>query len=225
MLVDWLARRLSDTRRVSTVCTGIYALAPTGALDGCEATTHWRFLGDVARKFPAITLVGARVFVGDGHLYTSGGVASGVDLALALVAEDLGTRLASQVAEHMVLHVIRGGQQRQVSTAMRSQTQAADRLGDLLAWIAANLGERLDVERLAERAALSPRQLHRLFVAKLGVSPAQYVEQARIEEARNLLAERRMSVRAVAAATGYASADSFRRAFARRFGEPPSRIR
>jgi transcriptional regulator GlxA family with amidase domain len=125
----------------------------------------------------------------------------------------------------MVLHVIRGGEQRQVSTAMRSQAQAADRLGDLLAWIGANLGERLDVERLAERAALSPRQLHRLFVARLGVSPAQYVEQARIEEARNLLAGRRMSVRAIADATGYTSADSFRRAFTRRFGEPPSRMR
>jgi transcriptional regulator GlxA family with amidase domain len=108
---------------------------------------------------------------------------------------------------------------------MRSQAQAADRLGDLLAWIGANLGERLDVERLAERAALSPRQLHRLFVARLGVSPAQYVEQARIEEARNLLAGRRMSVRAIADATGYTSADSFRRAFTRRFGEPPSRMR
>ena len=223
VLAAWLGRRLGDTRRITSVCTGIYALAPTGALDGRKATTHWRFLGDVARRYPAIEIVGAEVFVRDGPICTSGGIASGVDMALALVAEDLGARAASAVAEYMVIQSIRGERQGQVSPAMRAQAQAADRLSGLLAWIGANLDAPLEVVALAERAALSPRQLHRLFVDQLGETPARYVLARRLDAARDLLAGG-MSVEAAAAATGFASADTFRRAFSRTHGAAPSRV-
>jgi len=223
LLAEWLDRRLGDTRRVTTVCTGIYALAPTGALDGRKATTHWSYLGDIARKYPAVEIVGAQVFVRDGRFCTSGGIASGVDMALALVAEDLGSKFASMVAEYMVIHAIRGSGQGQVSAGMRAQAQAADRLSGLLAWIGANLDAPLDVEALAGRAALSPRQLHRLFLDELGETPARYVLARRLEAARDLLTGG-TTVEAAAAATGFASADTFRRAFAREHGEAPTRF-
>ena len=221
-IARWLGERIGATRRVASVCTGIYAFAATGALDGRMATTHWRFLADVARKFPAVNIVGARVFVRDGSLYTSGGVASGVDMALALVAEDFGAKFASTVAEHMVLHAIRGVGQVQVSSAMRAQAQAADRLSGLLAWIGANLDAPLDVEALAAQAALSTRQLHRLFCDQLGETPARYVLARRLDAARDLLAAG-TTVEAAAAATGFASAVTFRRDFAREHGDAPTR--
>ncbi len=221
----WLAERLATTRRIATVCTGIYGLAPTGALDGCTATTHWRFARDVGKRFPAIRIEPDSLFVRAGSLYTSGGISAGIDLSLKLVAEDLGPSIAVAIAREMLVHAIRAGGQAQYSEPIRAQTRASDRLADLVAWIGANLDCDLTAAALAERAGLSERQLSRRFREDLGEPPAAFVERLRLDAAREALAGGALAVEAIAAMTGYASADAFRRAFARAFGIAPSEYR
>jgi len=217
----WLARTAPRTRRVATVCTGIYGLAPTGLLDGRRVTTHWRFAQRVAREFPALQLERDSIFIKDGAFYTSAGVTAGIDLALALIEEDLGAQVALAVAREMVVYLKRAGGQEQFSEPLAFQTRAADRFAELAAWIAGHLRHDLSVETLAERVHLSPRQFHRRFTQSIGKSPAVLVEELRLDEARRRLT-RGVSVAAVADAVGFRSADSFRRAFERRYGVSPS---
>jgi transcriptional regulator GlxA family with amidase domain len=224
-LVDWLRASAGTIRRVASVCTGIYALAPTGLLDGRRATTHWRFAQDVARRFPKLTIDANAIFIRDGPFYTSAGVTAGVDLALALVEEDHGARLAIQVAREMVVHHKRAGGQQQYSEPLRFQAEHQDRLGEVASWLSSNLSVDLSVEALAQRACLSPRHFSRRFKRAFLTTPADFVEKARLDEARKRLAAAGRSLSQVADSVGFGSTDAFRRAFTRRFGVTPAAYR
>jgi transcriptional regulator GlxA family with amidase domain len=213
------------TRRISSVCTGIYALGESGLLDGRRATTHWRYAADVARRFPKIALEPDAIYIADGNMFTSAGVTAGIDLALSFVEADLGGRVAMGVARELVVYLKRSGGQMQFSEPLRFQARATDRFADLAAWMVGNLKKDLSVEVLAARAGLGARHFSRRFAQVFGTTPAAYVEQLRLDEARKRLGQPNQTVDSVAASVGYASADSFRRAFERRFGVPPSQYR
>lgn len=221
-VADWLRRHAPRARRAVSVCTGIYAMAEASLLAGRGVTTHWQFAADVARRFPALRMQADSIYVRDGRFYSSGGVTAGIDLSLALVAEDHGASLALSVARELLVYLKRPGGQEQYSQALQRQTEAPERLADLLGWMQSHLGDELTVETLAERMHLSPRQLSRLFDAQLGISPARYVEQLRLDEARRRLLEPACRVQRLAVSLGYTSADAFRRAFQRRHGVAPS---
>ena len=222
---DWLRRRARRIRRIAAVCTGIYGLAPSGLLDGRRVTTHWRFTGDLARRFPALHVEPDALYVKDGRFYTSAGVTAGIDLSLSLIEEDLGPAAALSVARELVVYLKRPGGQEQFSEPLRFQVAARDRLGDLAAWIAAHLDADLSVDALAKRAALSPRQLGRCMQRALQCSPAAFVQRLRLDEARRRLSAPASRVEHVAASVGFGSADVFTRAFERRFGIAPSAYR
>ena len=223
-IIAWLKAR-RRTRRICSVCTGIYALAESGLLDGRRATTHWRFAADVARRFPNIKLEPDAIFIRDGNAMTSAGVSAGIDLALALVEEDLGAAVALAVARELVVYLKRPGGQMQFSEPLRFQMRATDRFADLAAWLVTNLHKDVSVEIMAARVGLGARHFNRRFSHTFGVSPARYLEQLRMDEARKRLGAPHQTVDSVAAAVGFASADAFRRAFERHFGVAPSQYR
>jgi transcriptional regulator GlxA family with amidase domain len=222
LVVQWLKQSAPRIRRVASICTGVEALAQSGLLDGRRATTHWRFAADIAKRHPAVRFEPDALFTRDGKFYTSAGVTAGIDLALALVEEDLGEKIALGVARELVVYLKRPGGQTQFSEPLQFQTRSIDRFADLAAWIIRNLKEDLAVETLASRAGLGPRHFSRRFKTAFGMSPASYVERLRLDEARRRLPSPRQTVDSVAASVGYASADAFRRAFERRFGVAPS---
>jgi transcriptional regulator GlxA family with amidase domain len=224
-VVAWLRKRAPRTRRVASVCTGIYGLAPTGLLNGRRVTTHWRFTDDLAKRFPKLQVEGNALFLKDGRYYTSGGITAGIDLTLALIQEDLGPRAALTVAREMVVYLKRAGGQEQYSEPLRFQVHAADRFADLAAWMPGHLNSDLSVPALAARARLSPRQFTRRFVAELGCTPAEYVENLRLGVARERLTQPGRTVESIAASVGFANADVFRRRFKRRFGIAPGNYR
>jgi transcriptional regulator GlxA family with amidase domain len=224
-IVDWLRASAPRARRVASVCTGIYALAPTGLLDGRRVTTHWRFAEDLARRFPKLAVDANAIFIRDGPYYTSAGVTAGLDLALALVEEDHGARLAIRVAREIVVHHKRAGGQEQYSEPLRFQVEHQDRLGEVASWLSANLSDDLSVEHLAQRACLSPRHFSRRFKQTFLTTPADFVEKARLDEARKRLAAAGRTLSQVADSVGFDSADAFRRAFTRRFGVTPGAYR
>lgn len=224
---NWIAERASSIRRIASVCTGIYGLAPSGLLDGRAITTHWSAAKDVARRFPRLDVQADSLYLKSGKFYTSAGVSAGIDLALAMIEEDFGPSAALAVAREMVVYVKRDGGQNQFSEPLAFQLAAADRFKDLAAWIHAHLRDDLSVEALAGRTFLSVRQFARAFKQELGTTPAAFVEDARLAEAQRRLGEsrRRVSVDTVARSVGYGSADVFRRAFERRFGVSPTNYR
>lgn len=221
----WIAQRAPRTRRVVSVCTGIFGIAPTGLLDGRRVTTHWRQAPLLARQYPALRVDSNALFLRDGKFYTGGGITAGIDLALALIEEDRGPRAALAVAREMVVYLKRPGGQEQYSEPLRAQTRASDRFADLVAWIDGHLDADLSVEALAQRACLSPRHFSRRFGATFGRTPADYVEDRRMGEARRRLTARGQTIEGLAAALGFSGGDVFRRAFERRFGISPSQYR
>jgi transcriptional regulator GlxA family with amidase domain len=225
----WLRVQAAGVRRLCGVCTGIYGLAAAGLLDGRRATTHWRLAEDVARRFPGVQLQGDALFVRDGRLYTSGGITAGIDLALALVEEDLGATTALAVARELVVYLKRPGGQDQYSEQLRWQARSAGHgeagFTDLVAWVHAHLQQDLSVERMAARMGVSPRHFSRRFTAAMGCTPGQMVESARLDAARERLLASRDPVERIASSVGFASADVFRRRFARRFGISPRSYR
>jgi len=221
-VVHWLKARARGIRRVASVCTGIYALAPTGLLDGRRVTTHWRFTGEIAQRFPRLRVDPNALFIKDGQFYTSAGITAGIDLALALIEEDYGPQIALAVARDLVVYLKRPGGQEQYSEPLRFQTKSSDRLSDLVPWITGHLQQDLSVETLADKACLSPRHFTRRFKRAFGVTPGGFVENLRLDEARRRLSASGPTIEGVADSVGFASADSFRRAFERRFGIAPS---
>jgi transcriptional regulator GlxA family with amidase domain len=224
-VADWIASRASRIRRIASVCTGIYALAPTGLLDGRDVATHWAFVDDVQQRFPKLRVDRDALFHKDERFYTSAGITAGIDLALAMVEEDLGPDAALAVAREMVVYLKRSGGQNQYSEPLRFQVEATDRFADLAAWIPAHLRSDLSIEALAERACMSVRHFSRAFKERFAVTPAAFVEEVRLTEACRRLAARRSSIAAVARSVGYTSDDAFRRAFERRFGVSPRHYR
>jgi transcriptional regulator GlxA family with amidase domain len=224
-VATWLRNRAPRIRRVACVCTGVYGLAPTGLLNGRRVTTHWRFAEDLGKQFPQLNVDAKALFLKDGRFYTSGGITAGIDLALALVEEDLGPRVALTVARELVVFLKRPGGQEQFSEPLRFQVHSADRFADLVAWISAHLERDLSVSVLAERARLSPRHFSRRFHETLGCTPAQFVDSLRLTEARERLTTPGRTIDSVAASVGFASADVFRRRFVKRFGVAPKNYR
>lgn len=210
--------------RVTSVCTGALVLAAAGLLDGRRATTHWGAC-ELLGRFPSVTVDPDRIYVRDGDRWTSAGVTAGIDLALALVDADHGAELAHQVATHLVVFARRPGGQDQFSATLRSQPARSPALAELQRWLPDHLGDDLSVERLAERAAMSPRTFARAFKAETGTTPAAHVEALRVEAARRLLEASDLTVGEVARRVGLIRAETLHRAFLRRTGTTPAAYR
>ncbi len=224
-ITSWLRERIDSTRRVTSVCTGVYGLAAAGLLDGRRATTHWRFLADFRRRFPAIEVEEGVIFVKDGNLYSSGGICAGIDLALALVAEDLGPSVSLAIAREMVVQSVRAGSQTQFSALMQAQARAPRRLADLVAWIAGHLEEDLSVagagragggERAPARPAV-PRRARR--------KPGHFRGAAAAGGGARRAEQHRHAGRGDCEDGRYRSGDAFSRAFARAHGASPLHYR
>jgi transcriptional regulator GlxA family with amidase domain len=225
VVASWLARNANSFRRVASVCTGIYGLAASGLLNGRRVTTHWKFADDVAQKFPHLVVEPDAIFIQDGKYFTSGGLLAGVDLALALIQQDYGPRVALDVARNMLVYLKRTGGQSQFSEPLRFQTRAVGAFADLEAWINTHLAEDLNLTTLAARVSLSPRQFSRRFRAAYKISPAAYVRDIRLDMAKIFLVEGTASLDRIASRLGFRSEDSFRRAFERQFGIGPGLYR
>jgi transcriptional regulator GlxA family with amidase domain len=213
-----------DCRRVASVCSGAFLIAEAGLLDGKRATTHWSRSRQFAERYPNVRLEPDRIFVRDGKIWSSAGITAGVDLALALIAEDLGEPIARRVAQQLVVYRRRPGGQSQFS-ALLEMERPDGRFGPLLGWARDRLGEPLTVERLAGRAAMSPRNFARRFAEETGVTPARAVERLRVEAAREQVEGGRTPIDSIAFETGFGDPERMRRAFLRAFGQPPQALR
>jgi len=220
-----VARAAARSRRVASVCTGAFVLAAAGLLDRRRATTHWAYCDALARAYPRVRVEKDPIYVRDGKVWTSAGVSAGIDLALAMVEEDLGRDLAMLIARWLVVFVRRAGGQSQFSAQLQAQAAEREPLRELQAFIVEHPEAALDVPALARRAAMSVRHFGRVFRAEAGLSPAAYVERVRIETARRLLESNGRSVEEVAAASGFGTPETLRRAFARRVGLSPREYR
>jgi transcriptional regulator GlxA family with amidase domain len=225
IISNWLKKRAGRIRRVASVCTGVYALAPTGLLNGRRVTTHWRFASDLARRFPELKVDQSALFLKDGKFYTSAGITAGIDLSLALIEEDYGTSVALSVARELVVYLKRPGGQEQYSEPLQFQVQSTDAFADLAVWIRGHLRQDLSVEALAQRACLCSRHFSRRFKKGFAATPAVFVETLRLDESRRRLADHTNTIEGVGTSVGFKSAKAFRRAFERRFGVTPGSYR
>ncbi len=212
------------SRRVASVCTGSYVLAEAGLLEGRSATTHWSRSADFARRYPGVRLDADRIYTRDGKYWTSGGVSAGIDLALALIQEDLGEAIARRVAQQLVVYHRRPGGQSQFS-ALLDMENPQGRFASLLEYMRSHLTQDLDVDSLAARMCLSSRHFSREFQRETGLTPAKAVERLRADAARAALESGKKSVQEVARLTGFEDPERMRRAFARIFGGSPSSLR
>lgn len=224
-VADWVRRAAPTTRRIVSVCAGALILARTGLLDGRRATTHWRLLETLQSRFPRLNVEKGPIYVRDGAIWTSAGASSGFDLTLALVEEDHGFTLARDVAQDLVMYLRRPGGQSQFSRHLLNQARKPGPIRDLQAWVLDNLEQDLSVERLAERVAMSPRNFTRVFTRETGVSPARFVEEVRLDAARQRLELGRDGLDQVAAATGFINSLNLRRVFERNLQITPSEYR
>jgi transcriptional regulator GlxA family with amidase domain len=224
-LLSWLDGAARRSRRVCSVCTGAFLLARAGLLDGRRATTHWASCAQLADEYPDVAVDPDQIYVQDGELYTSAGVTAGMDLALALVEEDLGRRTALEVARWLVMFVKRPGGQSQFSAQLAAQAADREPLRELQEWIAGNLDQDLSVPALAARAHMSERNFARAFRRELGLTPGAYVEIARVEAARIVLESGPTPVEVVARRAGFGTVETMRRAFHRRLGVGPADYR
>jgi transcriptional regulator GlxA family with amidase domain len=224
-LLAWLAKMAQGTRRIGSVCTGAFALAQAGLLEGHRATTHWMAAQRLKESYPNVRVEPDAIYVKDGKVYTSAGVTAGMDLALALVEEDLGRETALAVARMLVLFLKRPGGQSQFSTMLQAQAAEKKRLSALLSWLAENYRRPLTVEEMASRAAMSPRTFARTFLAETGATPAHYLESIRMEHAVRLLETTGITLEAAARECGFTGCEQLRRAFLRHLGITPREYR
>lgn len=224
-LIEWIRLIAPRVGRVASVCTGSFLLAEAGLLDGKRATTHWESCARLAASYPRVSVDPDRIFISDERLYTSAGVTAGMDLALALVAEDHGTAVSRAVARKLVLFLQRPGGQAQLSTQLQAQSSNRAPLAELQAWMADNLHEDLSVPVLARRAKMSPRNFIRLFFRSAGSTPARFVRRMRVEAACRWLEESGEDVGVIASRCGFGSAESMRRAFLRLLRVSPGAYR
>ncbi len=225
LVLDWLRQRAGAVRRYGSVCSGAFFLAAAGLLDGRRVTTHWAVAERLAAGFPAVTVEEDAIHVSDGPVRTAAGVTAGLDLALALVEEDLGREIALRVASQLVMFFKRPGGQMQFSRKGEAAPAGRAALQELQRWVAANPAMDHSVASLGKRLGLSPRHFARLFRREVGVTPAAWVEEARVDAARRLLEQGHEAPKQVAVNCGFADADTLRRAFARHVGVTPAEYR
>jgi transcriptional regulator GlxA family with amidase domain len=210
--------------RVASVCSGTYILAEAGLLDGKRATTHWRQTRDFLQKYPKVRLEADQIYVQDGNIWSSAGITAGIDLSLAMIADEFGEELAQATAKQLVVYHRRSGGQSQFSALLELKAPSG-RFKPLLAWAREHLDEDLTVERLAEKANMSPRHFSRSFAAETGVSPSKAVERLRVEVARARVQSGAEPIERIAEVAGFGDAERMRRAFVRTFGHPPQSLR
>jgi transcriptional regulator GlxA family with amidase domain len=210
--------------RVASVCSGAYILAEAGILDGRRATTHWERTQHFLKTYPKVKLEPDRIFVCDGNIWSSAGITAGIDLALAMAAEDFGDEVAQKTARQLVLYHRRTGGQSQFSSLLELKAPAG-RFGPLLSWAREHLDAPLTVEELAEQAGMSSRHFARAFIAETGTTPSKAVERLRIEVARQRVQSSSEAIEMVAQSTGFRDPERMRRAFIRAFGQPPQSLR
>ncbi|MFJ8538220.1 GlxA family transcriptional regulator [Streptomyces sp. NPDC093591] len=224
-LTDWLREYGPRAERLVSVCTGALLLAGAGLLDGRRATTHWAYCDKLARDHPAVEVDPDPIYIRDGHVATSAGVTSGIDLALALVEEDMGRDVALALARHLVVFLRRPGNQAQFSAQLAAQTAQREPLREVQRWIAEHPDADLTVEALAARASLSPRHFARAFQSETGTTPGRYVDRVRLEHARRLLEDTGDGVEEISRACGYGTPEAMRRAFVKSLGTAPAEYR
>ncbi len=218
--IAWIAQMSARVRRIVSVCTGAFILAEAGVLDGRKATTHWAAVEDFRNRYPNVRLAEEKIFIKDGHVYTSAGVTAGMDLAIALVEEDLGSEVARKVAQAMVVFLRRPGDQSQFNAVVDPDLDAT-RTHPIEIYIRKNLEKDLRLETLARRFGYSLRSFNRFFPKQFGVPPGQFIEQCRMDLARRLLEETDKSISCIATECGYASPEGLYLAFDRRLGVGP----
>jgi transcriptional regulator GlxA family with amidase domain len=224
-LISWLGVRARTARRICSVCTGAFLLAAAGLLEGKRVTTHWGACRELQQRYPALQVEADPIFLRDGKIWTSAGVTAGIDLALALVEQDLGRGFALSVARHLVVFLKRPGGQSQFSAVLRSQSGDDERFAELNDWVAQHLGSDLRIDALAERAGMSPRNFARVYAERTGTTPAKAVEQLRLEAARRALEEGNDTIARIAHRCGFGDEERMRRSFLRHLGVPPRQYR
>jgi transcriptional regulator GlxA family with amidase domain len=224
-LIAWIAKTAALARRTASVCTGAFLLARAGLLDGRRATTHWSAAAELARRNPQVEVDPEPIFVHDGNIWTSAGVTAGMDLALALVEEDLDRESALTIARHLVLFLRRPGNQSQFSATLAAQEPVREPLREVQRLVVEDLAGEHSVETMAQRACMSARHFARAFRAETGLTPARYVERVRLEAARARLEDTSESIASVASACGFGTAETMRRAFLRTLGVGPAEYR
>lgn len=224
-LLEWLKEQSKSIRRVCSVCSGAFILAEAGLLDGKKATAHWSKNEELARMFPLVDVQIARIFIKDGNIYTAAGITSGMDLALALVEEDLGQLFALNIARWLVLYLKRPGNQAQFSAYLDIKKITHPTIRKVCEWILEHLQEDIIVERLAEQAAMSPRNFARVFVRELRVTPARYINRLRLDNACQHLVETQMSLDEIAYHCGLKNGENLRRQFIANLEITPTQYR
>lgn len=224
-VVESLRRMAPQLRRIGSVCTGAFLLARAALLDGRRATTHWKYCDLLAQRYPAVKVDPDPIFVRDGNVYTSAGVTAGMDLALALVEEDAGSKLALEVARELVLYLRRPGGQSQFSTALNLQSSDRQPFRELGAWAVEHLRDDLSVDALAARVGMSPRNFARVFRTEMNMTPAKFVESLRLEVARRRLQESNASLESVARTCGFRNCAAMRSTFRRILRVAPGEYR
>lgn len=224
-LVTWITANAPRAARLASVCTGAFLLAEAGLLGGRRVTTHWAYCAELAGRYPDVTVDPDPIFIKDGNLATSAGVTAGIDLALALLEDDLGRDAALTVARHLVVFLRRPGSQSQFSAQLQAQTATRKPIRHVQQWITEHPAENLAVEALALRANLSPRQFARAFTAEVGMTPGRYVDRVRIEAARRHLEDSADGIEEAARACGYGTPEAMRRAFVKTLGVSPAEYR
>jgi transcriptional regulator GlxA family with amidase domain len=224
-MVEWIGQRSLGARRVASICTGAFLLAESGMLNGRKATTHWNFCENLARDYPALQVEPDRIFISDGEFYTSGGITAGIDLALALVEEDWGSEVANRVARFLLVFFRRPGGQSQFSSFIPAEAKTRMDVRELQGWIIDHPAEDLSVEALAQRLAMSPRNFARVFLKEVGVTPANFVEQIRINVARSKIEQTKQPMKIICEQSGFGSDENMRRAFQRHLKVSPQDYR
>ncbi|MDD1617001.1 MAG: GlxA family transcriptional regulator [Methylococcaceae bacterium] len=225
VLMAWIRTMSTRVRRLASVCTGAFALAESGILNGRRATTHWDFCQRLMLDYPDVKVEPNQIFIQEGNIFTSGGITSGIDLALTMLEEDWGHDIALAVARYIVVFLKRPGGQSQFSSYLTTEAASRPDLRELQTWIMAHPAEDLRVEVLASRVCMSPRNFARLFLAETGMTPAKYVEMARIDAARHYLQTSKLSIEMIAEKSGFFDPERMRRSFIRQLGVNPKHYR
>jgi transcriptional regulator GlxA family with amidase domain len=224
-LLAWVRWQASKSRRIAAISGGALVLAACGLLDGRKVTTHWQFRDLLAARYPSVAIEQDVIYVRDANLYSCAGATAGLDLALRLIEEDLGTTVATEVAHSMLLPSRRSGSADQISAALRAQAVPETPISSLLEWLPDHLQDDLSIQALARRSAMSPRNFARIFRRQVGQTPAKYVENLRLQAARFLLESSDCTIENVAFLAGFGNCETLRRLFLRRLTITPGRYR